>query len=158
MMMAHAPATFRLCFSTVFSAFASSGPERSSSMRCASASLRRMSAARRCQPDEDFALVFRCRMSLNRSGMLHSVYEFDRAVMLNTQREEISRIVGFGRGQTPNGQQKLVLLGFNPVVFCCSSLNHEELPYLPAKLSECQILIGRHVDMCHRNIVSRHII
>ena len=115
-------------------------------------------AANRSQPDKDFALVFDARNSRDRAGSLETVYQFDRAVVLDKQPGGDLPDGGFHTlGQALHGEQQLMLMRLDVMLLRGSFAEMKELPDLPPELGQIAVLIGGKIAVTrHIYIVSRY--
>ena len=135
---------------------ASSGPERSSSVRCASASLRRIARPAGVSRIQTSRLSSGARMSRDGAGLLQPVDQFDGAVMLNEQtRGDLADGRLYVLGKAMHGQQQLMLLRFDAVFFRGGFAEMEELPDLPPELGQIAVLLSRKI-LCASIFISYH--
>ena len=122
---------------------ASSGPERSNSARCASASLR--SVARPAGVSRTHTSRLSCVPGCLATApvCLQAVHQFHRAVMLDEQpRGQLSDGGCRAFGKPVQRQQKLMLLRLHPMFFGCRFAEMKELPDPPAEFREIPVLIS----------------
>ena len=113
---------------------------------------------RRSEANPDFALVFQAGSACDGSGGFEAVYELDGAVVLDekTRGDFADGRLDLG-GEAMDGEQQLVLLGLDPVLFRGGFAEVEKLADLAAEFGEIAVLVGGKIGLGHDNyIVTRY--